>query len=398
MMNGTTHQMEMSSTNASAVINSAIGNSFDGDSIFVKSGTYNFGSGEYIDDAGKNNIQLIAEKGTVLNCTAYARPINLSSVSGWKISGFEIDANNFTQNYNWAFYLYDVNYSTVEDCYVHDVKYVTTSAWGYHISNCSFTNLVRCRVELCEHGGINFDNCRDCDMIECVGVNNAYNLTGRSCDFNLWGIVDQWTERCHIINCHGYGSGHYGAQIYQYCNSCSVQGGSYWDCYTAGVNLGNVQGKNFGCGAYGVTVGSSNRSRTPNRGIELSDNMAVVGCTIIDCNMGIEFRVNEANSCVVVGNTIRDCYYKGMRVYSSWNTISSNNIWGWSDAYADSRGLEVTGNNNTITGNTIRHVWDGILITGNFNIMGFNVFYVNDDPIQDTGTGNIDEHNMKESY
>jgi len=49
MENGTTHQMEYSSTNASAVVNAAVGNLTGGGTIFVKAGTYPIGICTMID-------------------------------------------------------------------------------------------------------------------------------------------------------------------------------------------------------------------------------------------------------------------------------------------------------------------------------------------------------------
>jgi len=334
------------STNGSAVINNARGNCSDGDTIFVKSGVYNFGSGEYIDDGGKNDIQLIAEYGTVLNCTAQTKPINLSSCSGWKISGFEIDGNNFsTSDASQGIYFDNVSDSLIEECHVYDFRYSTTNAWGIYLYNCDRTDVVRCKVERCEHGGIMLHSCRECDVVECVGLNNAYGAS-KATTFNIYGTSGLWCEHCHIIDCYSFNSGHYGGEIYQYCNSCSIQGGSYIDSYTAGLRLGNVPDTCFGCGAYGVTISTTNRTVTPRRGIDAGSHITIQGCTIKDTNAGIYLDYTDSNFTVVTGNTIRGCPSHGIWVKGSWNTITGNSVYEYGDTDGNDIAIAIEGGKN----------------------------------------------------
>ncbi len=347
------------STNPVAVINNTIIGSNNGDSIKVKAGNYNFGAGEKIVNSGKNNITLLAEKGTILNCTsATANPIYLTNIYGWLIDGFEIDGNSYESDAHYGVYIENGTDCTVQNVYSHNFNFTTTTAWGIYLFNCDNCKVKNNIVSENEHGGIMFISCRYSDMIECEARNNV--ATDGASDFCLYGNSGNPVIGCNIINSKSYNSFHYGIEIYRYCEGCAATGNTVYQSQTAGIGTNSIVGgveTNFNNRIEGNTIITTNQPTDPHRGIDARGNVLVADNSIINSFDAIYVSATDNNS-IITGNKIYNCSNIALKISGNFHTISNNHVFG--NIGTTTYGMELTCNDSLIANNIIDNCTYGI--------------------------------------
>lgn len=372
---GANSTLASQSSNASAVINNAIGNVTSG-GIYVKSGAYSMTTQIYA--SGKSNINLIFEKGAVLTAGTNLNlaVIRLASCENWRISGGEIDGNMLNQNAGTSYGSY---------------------ADGIDLFNCQNVQIDSMAIHNCKIHGI---------WVAGTSLNvgsSDVRILNNNVTYIGWnGISFDWGNRSlvsgnDVSNCSDVGI-------------CSY--GSY-----------NVITENFVHDMFPAGIGGDGHNTT--WGIALEGS--AIYCTISQnkikyCDAGI-YLTDTCDYNTVSDNVILDwhhgtAYQSGIEVRSNFNKIHDNMI----NSTTSSDGISVDGADyNQIHDNTIiisasswaihvqgsslynglTHNWfalgQGILIPAgsNYNrVIDNDMDFCVTDGFSDAGTGTIIGYNI----
>ena len=386
MKNGTTGNIDFSSTNASKIINWAIGNLTSGGRVFVKAGSYNVSMNVVVG----SNVEVVGEgKGSTLflgvnqSNQQLFYGLNIENVT---LRSLHLSGKN-TNNTN-EFGVYFINSSNIKIQECSFENFWGTSSYSVYYVGCNFSCVDGCYFEGGQNSAVTLTDCRWSEIIRCKSYNCPVSVLG-SAAFVIFGTSSLGSYQCSIVDCVADLSQEHGFQIYQYSYNCSVVGGTVSNCVDTGVCLGNPAAVNtcVGIKCVGVTVSACGS------GIILYNKEAVVsGCVVNNCT-GNGIYLHDVN---VNGSVVSGCFVmrtnNGIAVEGCWNVILGNSIFD----VANNAGIYILGDNNTITGNVVRNCNDGIILdTGaDFNVvLGCCVF--NSSPaIGDYGVGNVKEHNI----
>lgn len=386
MKNGTTGQIDAYGTNASQIINWAIGNLTSGGRVFVKAGSYNVSTNVVVG----SNVEVVGEgKGSTLflgvnqSNQQLFYGLNIENVT---LRSLHLSGKN-TNNTN-EFGVYFINSSNIKIQECSFENFWGTSSYSVYYVGCNFSCVDGCYFEGGQNSAVTLTDCRWSEIIRCKSYNCPVSVLG-SAAFVIFGTSSLGSYQCSIVDCVADLSQEHGFQIYQYSYNCSVVGGTVSNCVDTGVCLGNPAVVNtcVGIKCVGVTVSACGS------GIILYNKEAVVsGCVVNNCT-GNGIYLHDVN---VNGSVVSGCFVmrtnNGIAVEGCWNVILGNSIFD----VANNAGIYILGDNNTITGNVVRNCNDGIILdTGaDFNVvLGCCVF--NSSPtIGDYGVGNVKEHNI----
>lgn len=259
--------------------------------------------------------------------------VNSDQVSGntqIEIIGGELDGNDLTTNGSVGIYFKLVTNSIIRDTYVHHISYTWPAggsvAYGIYLEECTDTNVLDSRIEYCDHGGLAITDSTRCNAVRCHGKYNADVAGGaQSAHFVLFGTVAKGSYDCNIIDCNGYDSGNWGAQIYKYCYNCEVRGGVYEYNENGAVNLIHPSSPNTGRNikAVGVTGKQSGAKLDTGEGIVTYQNESqIIDCTMMHFTTGITLESN-ARYYSVLGNKFFSCTY-GVMASGNYSLIQGN--------------------------------------------------------------------------
>lgn len=306
------------STNASALFNRVSQNLVDGQTVFVKEGTYS-GIDQPILAYGHNNIRFTGDKGALLKAGTKLNNgvIVLSSVSGWIIEGFEINGNAANQsggltypNYANGITLQNCNDCLVENMYLHNLR-----VYGGNTQGTS------------KHNG--FVN----NLITEIGW-NGITLGGKSLDYASGNKISHFSDvgvsihemRATVKN-----------NVIQTADGTAGDGGnSQWGI---AAETGNTNGYN-----------------------------TIIGNTISDVAEGINIAVgvdgNYVSDNTVINWDRNGAYSAGFDIRSNNNTLSGNTL---NSASSKGVAIEVLGNHTDLRGTNLNVAEKGIIVESNAN-------------------------------
>ncbi len=414
-INGKTGQIDYQSTNATQVINNAIGNPTQaGGNILLSSGTYNLNGS--ITGTNKNNITLAFANGATLFVAngMDAPAIILYSCSNWLIQSVTINGNAANQNANLGEYngpngiVISGQNSEVANAVIYNVR-----VFGVFILNpATNCGVINSKLTFCGWNGIQLGNTGLEES--CYAINNeiAYcGDVGVTCQ-SLYSIVQN--NYIHDMNgTSGFNNANWGIGI-EYGGGDLITGNTLQNCpigiYDNGFSNNTISNNIVRCdstyspnsGSYGIFLGNSgyegpsskNNSITGNTitgiyayrtsnaggiGINLwgSSYNSISNNTIYNCgNIGIYFDSNSNNN-VINSNTISDTKYggkgMGIDVAGSINFISQNQV--FDDRSGISRTqqfgllIESGATNNILQSNNVyNNMYGNIFDMGTFTI------------------------------
>ena len=311
MTNGTTGHIDYQSTNATQVINAAIGNlTQGGGSILFSSGTYNLNGS--ITGTNKDDITLAFENGATLFVAngMNAPAILLNNANNWLIQNPTINGNAINQAVGGGSRAHGVeidssNNSRVDGAYIYNVRlfgfYTLTNVVNVGIANSKITN--------CGWNGIT------------LGGDNAGELS-------LYAINNE------VAYCSDVGITNYG-----YSNT--VQNNYIHDMNgTTGFQGSGIAGSQWGIG------------------VEGGGNDTITGNTILNCWSGIVISATTglaSNLNNISFNKVQNSTSVAIEISNDFNLINGNIIIQWDalDVYAGGIYLDSTANYNTVTANIL---------------------------------------------
>jgi len=349
MTNCSTGQRDAISTNVTQIWDWTIGNCSDGDSIFIKTGSYTINNS--LTDGNKNNIRLELDVGAeIIAANNFNnRLLWLSSATGWRITGGEWNGNQANQGTpdgtKHVLIQMDLGCSncTVEKANLHNCKQYGVWIWENSI-NCGVTDCsvydvgwngiflgadndnsshlfaVNNRVWDCGDIGIDIQ----CDYSSAIG-NHVWNLNSNKTDW-LWshvGIEIEGTTSSYcqisdntIENTGGSGISVYGDHhiishntLNETCND------SDWlsALWTGGMNMSKISG-NMIVASHANTAGIDFEGNNDNNTI--TDNL------ISATEVAIRFRVGSDYNWATI-NDLRNSG-TGLSNSGTGNTINYN--------------------------------------------------------------------------
>jgi len=323
-----------SGTNASQVIVNVINALAQGESVFVKAGNYSIDVA--LIDNGVNDITIRGEgRNTLfwLEDGAEAHVFDLSSVDGWTLRDFKIDANKDGQ--------------TSADLYgIRMVSVSNSSLINLHVKNANKTNL---RLET----GTDDLLVTRC-LIEGSGWHDAVLVYG---DRNIF---------CENTFLNNYA----GVSVYSSATATIVTNNYFWNntLNLYGATYSVVDGNHFkGVNAKPSSIQVDGIGGTFPYFNTISNNIIEYGGT----TSGIEVRTNASYN-TIVGNVIRYCTGSGIGLFYDAN---DNTITGNLAQYNDQHGVYLRGESPEFVGFTADYnvVADNILVNNGQNFEGHGV-------------------------
>ncbi len=274
------------------VIQHAIGNATDGDTIFIKNGTYKETitvnkrvnivgenkSTTFIDGMGKNEDVIIVwyDNVTISGLSIFNSTDNGVTIS-WvdHVSIYDLNVYNCSDE---GIYLTNSDYAIIENCTIYDVGdrgiYLSLSnhelitgciiyntdlqgiySWNSHhseVSNCNFSYI--------DHYGIFFESCRGVGIYDCVFYNTTFSSISSS--------------NCYYLSIAG----------------CEVYNCSSWQA----VSLYTTDDS--------FIIASSIHDNTDTQlYASNSDNLLIAGCNISDLNDGYGIKLESCKDSKIVG-------------------------------------------------------------------------------------------------
>ena len=449
MKNGTTGQFDFVSTNASAVINNAIGNCSNGGTVFLKKGNYALQN--YTVLTGTSNLVIVGESwGTVLNATGNGQSLMLycTSANNLTISNLAIEGAYVT---NPTVYLHGVSGLVFDRVFLYrtsphvgtgnemtDVPSMATFE-GNHITVSNCRNLNSWGYGFIVENYVDNSN---------MDITFAYN-TVESCHFNsiaLYGC-SYFNVVGNIINGTSP-SGHSGItvsparhgtifantirNIWRWNSSVEAEGGI--ELENGHVTTGEqatyditISGNSISNCTAGVILRVANGKSTPH-------DINFFGNTILNCSTIGFYMVNGDNiniagnvvaytvgtlassgaihiysgatNCMISENIVHDNAYWGISVYGTNVTVQNNQVFNSGEAVGGSQaGIAIHGCNNTIQQNRCYDTRSGASRTqqygiylysdGNDNYVWWNIFQGNSiAQVGNVGSRNIIKSNV----
>jgi hypothetical protein len=297
-------QITLSSSDATAVINAAIGNAVSGDSILIEAGTYVMTNS--VHGSSVNSVTLTLASGAILQAPSNFRVpiIFLNGVSNWVIQGGEIDGNSANQPYTaWGisgFFGIGVGIELkncanciVQNMYIHDIRIYGVSI-SYGSTN---VKLLNNHITNCGANGIDVGEDWSGAASNCLAEGNLVESCSDVC-------IDVQGVNCQVIN----------NTVDDIISTTNGMVNTHW------------------------AIGIESPNHISGRG---ASNL-IQGNTIHDCRWGVSIEIAQGTTAT--------------------NTITSNNIYNvtWGIMYID-------GNGNTANSNTISARSSCIYIGGNTN-------------------------------
>jgi parallel beta-helix repeat protein len=361
MVNGTDGTIPYSSTNASKVINFAVGNCSSSGNVFFKTGQYAL-NGSIIDN-GVGHITLIFEDGAKLYVpNGMNQPaIYLSYVNYWSIEGVEIDGNAANQGapsgavHADGIVMNFCNFSTVKDGYIYNCRRFGINIIGAsHGSGADGNTVLTCGWNGINLGGATdtFD-CYATDNLVAyfsdVGItsycndgritgNTVYAANGTTGSNNAgWGIASEALGNCTIADNTVYNVT-YGIRATVGCHRVEIKDNRIYQVSNVGIYL---EGSNYtsldgnmvwSWGAFAVQLDVSHwvkiRGNTLNGTYGIftnSDYGFCMGNWISASDYGIA-AASGANYTRIIENDLRFCSSSIYEAGGAGN-IYGNNVW-----------------------------------------------------------------------
>lgn len=353
---GTTGQIVFQSTNATQVVNDAIGNLTQGHSILFSGGTYNLNGS--ITGTNRNNITLTFENGASLFVAngMDAPAIFLSSCNNWLISGITINGNGANQVIPGSLIQYpngitleassniQIANALIYDVRVYGVEIIAQSGQSVH------SGVVSSKFLSCGWSGI-----------ELGGSNSASELS-------LYAINNE-VAYCGDVGIDNYGIGNIVTGNYVHdMNGTTGSVNSHWGIGVEGGRADSISENTVqNCGT-GIYIDQNNCT--------ISDNQ-ITNCNRTGHDVYGVYLDGISGSCI--GNKVTDNYVtRVVGAYSSgieldnatFNDIRGNHV---SQCDYDGIFLDATSNNNTVSLNSVcDNVHVGIQICGSSNYVSQN--------------------------
>lgn len=297
MTNGTTGQIDYQSTNANQVVNDAIGNLTQGQSILFSSGTYNLHGS--ITGMYEDNITLVFANGaTLFVANGMNTPaISLTYCDNWVIQGVTIDGNAANQDPSktpHGIYLWGCTNCLVDEANIYNCRVFGFFAQGTGSVNDGIQNS---KITFCGWNGIT------------LGMNYG--------ELGLYAINNE------VAYCSDVGITNYG--------------------------IGDIITGNYVHDVNGTTGYNNSRWGIAAEG---SGDDIITGNTIYNVNMGIVLSVGV--NCTVSQNIIYnwDTYNWGVpaiQICTKNNIITQNQLL-YTGTYADESGISIEGGGEYILG------------------------------------------------
>jgi len=336
-INGSTGKTQFSGTDASTVINNALGALTAGraqkEKVILK-GTFTMTA--KIRPSSYTILDL--SQAILINSGITNSMIeNYDTTNGNKfidILGGEIDWNdggtapkviNFVK----------VEDSLIEGTYIHEVPSGSDS-YAIQFDTVKRTDMRFGRFDdIASAGAIIVRASEDSNIIGWKTTNFGGG-SGVSAIYLIFGYSGSVTKRCNIIDCFGTistGTDGRGAQIYCYAEDCKIIGGVYKITATTsntiqGINIGHTGYENtvVNSGAYDVTIigKRADGSAGGTLGAVIQEKATVKGLKIRGANTGIY--ITNGNGSLVSDNTIDDYYSTGISVEEQVAAQQINNL------------------------------------------------------------------------
>jgi len=233
-MNGTTHQMEYSSTNASALLYACVGNMSDGDVLFFKEGNYEIPI--RIDFTAKHNIVIKGSGwGTHLHLPdnpplsgdeKYAGIFYFSGCENVTVRDMRFDGNMnatgramSTQPIGYTVKFFRCNNSYVENCWfehcqnfaLHFYAFNTVNH-GWYVHNCHVNDVHEDGIDFANGatGNVTSMSITDCDVrnVRKVGIGLACsNPSGMKGVVISGNVISDWNKTAGWTDASTYGLG-----------------------------------------------------------------------------------------------------------------------------------------------------------------------------------------------
>jgi hypothetical protein len=339
MTDGTTGQIDYQSTNATQVINAAIGNLTQGHSILFGSGTYILNGS--ITGINKDNITLAFEDGsTLLMANSMNQPaIFISGCQNWLIQNPTVNGNGDNQaesapgtHGSNGIELFACNNSRVDGAYIYNVRQFGFYAEASNLVNSVDVGITNSKIMNCSWNGITLGS------------------DGPLFEKHLYAINNE-IAYCSDVGITNYG--HYNIVQNNYIHDMNG---------TTGYKGVGIAGSQWGIG------------------VEGGGNHTITGNTVTNVGQGI---VISALSTISSFNTIshNNIQYTSdspIEISSNYNIISQNNISQWDTLGIHTNGifLDSTANYNTVTDNVLNSTYPGacgiMVYGGNYNQIGLN--------------------------
>lgn len=319
MKNGTTGQIKYQSTNATQVINNALGNLTQGQSISIDPGIYDL-NGSITTVSKTNNIELHFEKNAILFVSNYMNaPAIIVNGNNWLIQNTTINGNSANQEV-----VANVG-SKPEDGILISVGSCNNLVTGANITNCG------------RWGFFIAD-----DLSGSTTNNGIINSVVTSCGLNDitigQGVINSYATNNEVAYSSDVGITTWG------------QSSTIRDNYVHDIN--GTAGYNNA--SWGIAVESGGNDT-------ISENI-IIGC-IAGINLVTQYNYNN-----VFNNQIENCK-SGVVTASNFNTISDNKI-----ENCKEYGININsgGNSNIVTYNNITSCGYGIYIGSDKNLVKEN--------------------------
>ncbi len=306
MKNGATGQVIYQSVDAAQVINNAMNNLNQGNSIEFNSGTYNLKAS--VTATGKNNVTLVFDSGATL---FIANGVNNAAIF-------------LTQCNNWLIQSPTINGNAGNQ---------VTGAWppadGIAIYNqCSNIIVDGANINSVRmYGFVAWESCTNCGIRNSKITNCGWNCIQLGADsnneHNLFAISNE-VAYCSDVGITNFGTG-------------NLVQGNYIHDMTGTTGYINSQ--------WGI-------------GVEGGHGHTITGNTLVNCPRAIWIQNTDGvGSNTITNNTITTCGY-GIATVSPSNTISNNTIsgfdmYGWGQQAIVVDGSYGGANNNKVLNNTI---------------------------------------------
>jgi len=321
-----------------------------------------------------------------------------------KIEGGIFDGNRANQaNNQKGLYFYNCTDVTVSGATVDGVQATGTDSGGLVFNGCRDSQVEKSVFKNNHHVGAKISGWTlyDIPSIRCYIKDSFFfdnaDDSNHAAHALLYGYDDAWVVDSGITNCFANNSGNQGFQIYQYTNGCFIESCTvqYWD--NAGIILGN-SATIYNCRATENTIGPS----TVGYGVECRGQSIISLNNIHDTTTGGIYLAWQGNGSTVTSNQLRGSMTYPIRVFSSDNIVTDNNI----DVTSTSYGIIIDDyvsnpkpNNNTVSQNWMRvSAGHGIDMS---NALNNHVFRntieksaVNSITVDAGCAGNIIEHNL----
>ncbi len=352
MTDGITGQIYCQSTNATQVINEAIDNLTQDQSIQFNSGIYNL-SGS-ITGINKNNITLAFQNGALLFIAngMNTPAICLDSANNWLIQNPTINGNANNQGID-VDGMGSIEITNSSNCYVTGAYIYNCRQYGFFtFGNVVHDGVTNSKIINCGWNGMMLGSGSNSNQPEqaLYATNNEVAYCGDVGISNAGYLDIIQNNYVHDMNgTTGYNNANWGIAVEGGGNN-TVTGNTMTNC-DIGITLNAVDGTLYG--PADLNTVSLNTIKNCNVGIGVNTNYNNINENdILNSNSGITVSANS-NSNTIVLNNIEHCN-QGIYIQSRYNIVNENQITQYDYLGGNANAMVLSGaSNNLVSGNIL---------------------------------------------